>query len=44
MEWEIKVQLAKALDCKKMKLFIVCFIIGVIGYFTKAGGYIWKKI
>nr|UVM83071.1 MAG: hypothetical protein [Bacteriophage sp.]UWF95987.1 MAG: hypothetical protein [Bacteriophage sp.] len=22
-----------------MKLFIVCFIIGVIGYFTKAGGY-----
>lgn len=26
-----------------MELFIVCFIIGVIGYFTKAGGYIWKK-
>lgn len=22
-----------------MELFIVCFIIGVIGYFTKAGGY-----
>lgn len=26
-----------------MKLFIVCFIIGVIGYFTKAGGYYGKK-
>nr|UVN06284.1 MAG: hypothetical protein [Bacteriophage sp.] len=31
-----------------MELFIVCFIIGVIGYFTKVGGYkdengkIWK--
>lgn len=24
---------------KKMKLFIVCFIIGVIGYFTNAKGY-----
>lgn len=24
---------------KRIKLFIVCFIIGVIGYFTKAGGY-----
>jgi hypothetical protein len=22
-----------------MELFIVCFIIGVIGYFTKEGGY-----
>lgn len=22
-----------------MKLFIICFIIGVIGYFTKVGGY-----
>lgn len=27
-----------------MKLFIVCFIIGVIGYFTKAGGYKDEKL
>lgn len=26
-----------------MELFIVCFIIGVIGYFTKAGGYKYEN-